>query len=218
MRTTLVHSPTIGLERVAREALIILIDTLNTELSFQDSEWADLDADLAERRGLDYTPIVCEPVELQNFYLGHQPSLLTAPVEKYPNVSVMADRAGSAPTDLDHEEAYQLRLYIEIMAKSVTSEEEVNARVQRMADAVNVCMVSNDKLRGTVNGFEEAPTISVTEVFVRKERAEYGDKFMWQGARLEYVVRKEAQIPQGAFSRPASNSPSLLAMADIDQA
>ncbi len=216
---SLINSPTLGLERVARETLIVLIETLNDELAAQEIAWAPLDEDLATRRGLTYEPTLLEPVELQNFYLGYQPSLINAEVEKYPNVSVMADRAGSAPGGeaFDHIDVYLLSLSIELMVKSLKSEEEVNLRVQRMADAVNICMLGNKTLRGKVSAFEGAPDVNVSEVFVMKEKKAYGPEWVWQGARLEYVVRKEAQIPSGAFSRPASNSPSLLSGANIDQ-
>lgn len=221
--TTLVNSPTIGMQRVAREALVVLLETLNDELPAQDARWADLDTELATMRGVDtasaeYQPIVLEPVEPQNFYLGFQPSLINAEVEKYPNVSVTADRAGSAAIDnTDHMDNYRLRLVVEMMVKSLASEEEVNARIQRMADAVNICMMSNKTLRGTVHGFEGTPSAQISEVFVRREKTAYGANWFWQGARIEYAVTKEASLPQGAFSRPAeSGAPSLVGL-NIDQ-
>lgn len=218
--TTMVSSSTLGLERVARECLIMLMDVLNDELPAQDAAWAELDEDLATRQGIPYVPLTLEPVEPNNFYLGHRPSLIEAPVDKYPNVSVMADRAGPSESDsmFDHGSEYDLRLYIELMVRSLTSEEEVNARVQRMADAVNICMMSNRTLRGVVTEIDTSPTIAFTEVFIRKERPEYGREWFWQGARLEYVVTKMASLPSGSFARPATmaSAPSVLG-ADIDQ-
>lgn len=218
---TMVNSPTLGMERVAREALIVLIETINDVLPDLDSHWAPLDLELHIARGgdvSDFTPIVLETVELNNFYLGHQPSLIKAPVDGYPNVSVMADHAGvEGDNDYDQGEAYGLRVWVELMVKSIVSEEEVNARVQRLADAANICMVSNPTLRGTVHGYDGPPTADVGEVFTRKERTTYGDQWFWQGARLEYRVRKEAQMPSGSSAHPASRSPSNLAGYDIDQ-
>lgn len=215
---TMVGSPTLGMERVAREALIILIETINDALPEQDDYWAPLDEELADLRGVDYAPITLEPVDLTNFYLGHQPSLIKAPVERYPNISVMADHAGTeGDNDYDQGEAYGLRVWVELMAKSVTGEEEVNARIQRMTDAVNICMVSNPTLRGTIHGYDGPPSADIGEVFTRKERTTYGAEWFWQGARLEYRVRKEAQMPSGDGAHIASRSPSNLAGYDIDQ-
>jgi hypothetical protein len=217
--TTLVNSPTLGLERVARECLIVLMETLNDELPAQDAIWAPLDEDLATRRGVVYEPVTLEPVEIQNFSLGHRPSLIEAPVEGYPNVSVMADRAGQSPYDeIDQMNNYQLRLFIECMVKSLKGEEEVNARVQRMTDAVNVCVMSNPTLRGVVYGIDGEPEIQFTEVFPRKERTSYGAEWFWQGSRIEYTVLKEATMPSGSFSRPATTgAPTNMPELEFDQ-
>lgn len=218
--TTLVHSPTMGMETIQREALIVLIKTLNEELPHQDEIWAPLDQELAELREIDYMPITVEPVAPSNFYSGHQPSLINGPMDKYPNVSVMTDRAGESPFEsIDQGSSYRNRLWVEFLVKGV-NEEEVNARTQRMADAVNICMMSNQTLNGRVAGFDGPPEVILTEVFYRKEKTSYGDQIPIQGGRLEYVVTKEASLPSGDFFRPASmaSSPSNLAGMNIDQA
>lgn len=215
---SLINSPTLGLERIAREALIVLLETVNDAIEEQQSYWDTLDEELATARGIDYVPLTIEPIESQNFYLGHQPSLLNASVDKYPNISVMADHAGAGGDDYDQGEIYSDRLWVEIMVKSATAnEEEVNSRIQRTMDAVNICMLSNPTLRGTIHGYEGPPTADIGEVFTRKERTAYGEEFVWQGARLEYMVRKEAQMPLGETAHAASRSPSNLAGYDIDQ-
>jgi hypothetical protein len=216
--TTLVNSPTLGLERVGRETLIILMETLNDELANQDVIWAPLDEDLANRRGVPYSPITLETIAPENFHLGHRPSLIEAPVEGYPNVSVITDRAGPSPFEAaDQMDDYMLRLAVEIMVKSIDSEEEVNARVQRMADAVNVCVMSNVTMRGVFNEITDTPTVLLTEVFPRKENTSYGATFMWQGARIEYPVLKEASKPLGMSARPASVQAPAMVGAGIDQ-
>ena len=220
--TTMVNHPTLGLERVARQALIVLIDTLNDELPVQEDLWADEDEELADKRGIDYVPITLEPIELENFYYGYQPSLINAEISKYPNVAVIADATSEASDNtVDQVDSYLHRLAIEVMVKSNEEDtsEIVNSRAQRTADAVNICMMSNRTLRGTVHGFEGAPTANLTEVFLRKEQTAYGNIWQWQGARIEYEVRKDSQIPSGLLSQPAATSASHLPMgADIDQA
>src|SRR4051794_38356702 len=157
---TLVDTTEIGMERIAREGLIVLIETLNDELPNQDAKWAPLDEELATLRGVPYEPIVNELVAPENFYPGHRPSLIKAPIDKYPNVSVMADRAGQAQDDnIDQISIYNDALVIELMAKSSTSEEEVNSLARRMAEAVNICLMSSRTLRGVVNEFQGVPTV-----------------------------------------------------------
>lgn len=206
--STLTETPTLGLEMVARQTLIVLMQTVNEELPQQDANWESLDRELFEMRGGnpdDFVPIALEPVAPENFHLGYRPSLIKAPVEGYPNVCTIVDR--SVPAD-DNEELDQMfsttmNLVVEVMVKSLDSEEEVNARVQRMADAVHVCIASNRTLQGLVNEIEATPVIGLSEIFPRKEKTAYGQEFMWQGARLEYPVKKEAAMPSGTFLRPA---------------
>lgn len=215
---TLLRSPTIGLESIQRECLIVLLQTLNDELPHQDEIWAPLDEELANLRGLDYEPVVLEEVAPQNFYPGHRPSLIEAPVDGYPNVSVHADHAAQAEDSdqYDQTETWRDRIFVELMVKSETGEEEVNARVQRMADAVNVCMLSNPTLRGIVNQMEGLQEIQIGTVFPRNAETSYGKEWFWQGARLEYAVKKEAAHPSGLLSRPATQAAVNIA-AEIDQ-
>lgn len=210
--TTLTDSPTIGLEMIARQGLIVLMETLNDELVTQEEIWKPRDEELAEKRGIDFAEITLEPVQPENFYPGHKPSLIEAPLDGYPNVTVEADAAGPSTSDLlDQAATYGVSLYVEFMVKSVESEEEVSARAQRMLDAINVCMLSNRTLRGVVLEIGDTPNVAVADVFVRKAETSYGDKWFWRGGRLEYAVEKIAAMPSGDSSRPASILP------DIDQ-
>jgi len=210
--TTLVESPTIGMEHVAREGAIVLIETLNEELQRQEEAWEDRDKELAEAKGVDFEPITLEAVELENFYVGHVPSLINAPIEKYPNVSVEADRAGASTSNtLDQATTYGISMYVEFMVKSEKSAEEASARSHRMLDAINNCLMSNRTLRGVIQEFDDAPTVQLSDVFTRKEQSSYGSEWFWRGGRLEYVPKKVAAMPSGDFLRAAS-------MSDIDQA
>lgn len=209
---TLVESPTIGMEQIAREALIVLIETLGDELKYQEEIWEPLDKELAEKRGMDFETVTLETVELENFYPGHVPSLINAPIEKYPNVSVEADRAGASTNNtLDQATTYGISLYVEFMVTSEKSAEEVTARAQRMLDAINNCLMSNRTLRGVIQEFDDAPTVQLSDVFPRREKTSYGSEWFWRGGRLEYTPKKIAAMPSGDFLRPAS-------MSDIDQA
>lgn len=211
--TTMVDKPTFGTERLARETLIILIETLNDEITHQNEIWAPLDEELATIREQTYEPIELESIEPPNFHLGHKPSLIEAPVEGYPNVSVMSDRAvPSGVDDYDHQSIYDDRLVVEFMVKSLRAENEVNSRVQRLADAINICVMSNRTIRGVVNEFSVTPTLFLSDVFIRSEKTSYGNTWFWQGGRIEYTVQKEAAMPSGSDSRPAA-----LAAPSIDQ-
>jgi hypothetical protein len=85
-------------------------------------------------------------------------------------------------------------LYVEIMCKSITDEGIVNKRIVRTTEAVNLVMQEDPTLGGIVTGFEGDVAPSLSDVFTRRERTNYGPVWFWQGARLEYVVRKDAVL------------------------
>lgn len=207
-----ITAPTISLEDVQRQGFLVLFDNLNSALAEVEAMRAVQDEALAIHTGREYVPTAIEMIAPDNFIEGHRPSLIGAPVEAYPNVSVMANLATPAPgTDqLDHQEAFSLALFVEVMVKSATSEEEVNRRVQRTAEAVQLVLSRHSTLNETVSGLGTA-TVEVSDVFTRKERTAYGPHWYWQGARIRYAVRKEASHPSstGSFLRAADY--------DIDQ-
>lgn len=209
--STIDTSSSIGLGRLAREGYLVLLETLNESLEQQAELWTPLDEELAQIRDISYVPFELEPVLQENFYLGHNPSLIEAPIEKYPNVAVDADRAGSALSDdLDQAQMYGVNLYIEFMAKSEKSEEEVSSRAARMLDAINICMMSNRTLRGSTHELGATPNGQLSDVFVRKGQTSYGKQWFWRGGRLEYEVNKISQFPSGT-------SMSAADLAGIDQ-
>ncbi len=194
-----------GLERLQREAFLVLYNNLNDEIALLESAWATLDQDLATQMGLDYTEVTLESIDDINFHLGHRPSLIQAPITRYPNISVMAWQAGGASPDTnDHLTIFRDRLFVEVMVKSprytvptgddvtevIEAERIVNSRIQRTTDAVNNVILANKTLNDTVVGISTTPSIVISDVFVRDEKTSYGPAWLWQGSRLEYDVSK----------------------------
>lgn len=186
---------------LTRAAKIILIQELNAAIAAENAYWVPLDEELATLEGIDYAPMVIESVETTNFYLGHNPSLILAPVDKYPNVAVDADRAGSSGNDdIDQGSMFGVSLYIEFMVKSEKDEEEVSDRAMRMLDAINAVMMSNKTLAGATHEVGETPIAQLSDVFVRSGDTSYGKDWFWRGGRVEYTVDKVAMVTTSTFS------------------
>lgn len=229
-QTLLIRNPSTGLPEIQRAAFYVMFRTLNDSLSLVQSKWDASDVEHSSVIGVTHVPTVLEPIQNKNFYEGRKPSLIDAEVDCYPNVCVMATRATpDADSALwDHQEKYRVSLTIEVMVKASAEEgEEVcGRRVNRMIDAVHTSMMTNQSLGGIVSGFIGAPTISVADIFTRKDRGgssssgqgtrtAYGPHWFWQGGRLEYAVRKEAATP--SHGRPFRNAPTYSDLG-IDQA
>lgn len=212
---SLVSTPTIGLEEVQRKAFYVLFDGLNSVLAEMQTEWDRRDETFATRTGREFIRTVLEPIQPENFYEGHRPSLIDADVTSYPNVSVMTPRAvaGVGTDQQDHMEVHRNLLWIECMAKSEANEDEVNRRSLRLVEAVHITLMRNPTLEGIVAGFDTAVNANMGDVFTRKQRTAYGPHWFWRGGRLEYAVRKES-------AHPVSSGPVFptAPVYDIDQA
>jgi small nuclear ribonucleoprotein (snRNP)-like protein len=195
---------TIGLEETQRAALVRLFRHLNSAIVERQALKETEDVALADFLGRAYVPVELEQIDPENFYEGHRPSLIRAPINKYPNVAVWAVRATPHPESArsDHTDIFNVLLFVEIMCKSIDDEETVNKRTVRTVEAVNAVMTDDKTLGGVVTGFDDDVSPSMSDVFTRKEKTTYGDLWFWQGARLEYVVRKDAirYLPSGSSS------------------
>lgn len=196
MPTTLTNTTLIGLEQVQRAAFFTVLDGLNANIGVVQTYMNSSDQEFATRVGVTYAPTIIELVANANFHEGHRPSLISAPVSEYPNVSVTGNRAtpSAENNSFDQLDSYRDTLAIEVMVKSIESESEINRRVRRTAEAINITIMQDPTLGGVVNGVE-APTVMISDVFTRKERTAYGPHWFWQGARVEYGILKEAVQP-----------------------
>lgn len=185
-------STRLGTELIQREAILVLYNNLNDMIASLNATW-ELENDLfwtsMNRGNQDW---FVEDIADENFYAGTIPSLIGAPIDKYPNVCSIC-YIGNPPTSSDDEgELYNHLLAIEVMVKSIDSEEEVNSRIQKTLDAIHLTFMDsleNRTLNNTVPKLN-APRQTIGDVFIRLEKTATGDRWFWQGGSLEYVVNK----------------------------
>jgi hypothetical protein len=220
-----------GLEQVQRAAFLKLFDNLNDAIQAVQTNWDTSDSTLAAHTGRTYTPLVIEQIAPENFHEGHRPSLIKAPIDNYPNISIYGVRATPNPESAlhDHKNVWNNLLFIEVMCKSTSSdaedppdaEEIVNRRLVRTCEAVHAVMDDNPTLGGVVTGYEGDLSMSISDVFTRREQTHYGPVWYWQGARLEYVLRKDSVLRSAAPGlnfRALPGGATAADMALIDQA
>lgn len=211
---TITAQPTLGLEEIQRAAFKVLFANLNDRLTQINQYMATSDEEMATLLGQVYEPTTVEAVAPTNFYEGHRPSLVKAPIDKYPNCSIWAVRVTPAPENavLDQISVHRTLLFMEVMVKSM-NESEVNRRLLRTVEASTACLLDHPTLNGLVQEQDGDPTVNVSDVFVRKENTSYGPEWLWQGARVEYAIRKEAARSSSSASPIFGNYSQF----DIDQ-
>lgn len=193
----------LGLERFAREVLILMIDNLETELGVQDAKWVTLDQELAVKLQMDYVPCNSDPVLPRNFVMGHKPSLIEAPIEKYPNLAVMSYESFPSPDQGDQYFGVTNTLFIESMVIDGPydqgspgvfdeyGEDLVNKKVQRMNEAIHAIICANRTLGGYAFEITNPPRSRISDCFRRRD-INSGADYYWQMTRLEYNINKIA--------------------------
>lgn len=188
----------LGLEQIARKTLLTLYSGLNDSIDAVNTLWATRDATFWAALGETDPDISAEHVPSGSFYTGHIPSLIDAPVEKYPNIAVIAYSSMPGSSQDDSAEQRPTTVAVELMVKSqivpddkeYVAQLEVNARCLRTMEAVHSVLLGARTLGNTVPSFSATPTVQVSDAFVRRVEKSRGDRWFWQGARLEYIVQK----------------------------
>lgn len=186
-------SSSLQVERLAREILLGLHASINTEIYAQTSLWMTRDQDFAGKMGISYTPLIVEPVDSTNFHLGHKPSLIEAPVNKYPNVSVMGELINKVEDDFTSDQGVEWYAFVsvELMCKSFVDEDEAYRRITRSTDAANNVLMRNKHLGGLVT-LLTLDNMQISDSFIRREMKSRGIDWFWQGSRLEYIMQVNA--------------------------
>lgn len=182
----------LGTELIQREAIIVLFNGLNDMITSMNSTWQSEDNEYWNALNRGNQDWFVETIEDINFYAGNVPSLINSPIDNYPNVSAICYIASPPGSSDDDGEFYNNTLAIEVMVKSVNSEEEVNSRIQKTLDAIHLTFMDSNENRTLNNTIPRmnAPRQTIGDVFIRKERTNYGERWYWQGGVLEYVVNK----------------------------
>lgn len=182
----------LGTEAIQREAIIVLFNHLNNKIDAMNATWSIEDDEFWSSMNRGNQDWFVENIDDENFYAGTIPSLINAPIENYPNICSICYIANPPSSQDDEGELYQDLLAIEVMVKSYKSEQEVNSRIQKTLDAIHMTFMDtldNRTLNNTIPKLN-APRQTVGDVFVRREKTNYGDKWYWQGGSLEYAVAK----------------------------
>ena len=179
-------------EAIQRQAIIVLFTHLNNMIDAMNATWSIEDDEFWASMNRGNQDWFVENIADENFYAGTIPSLINAPIDHYPNVCAICYIANPPGSTDDIGEFYQDLLAIEVMVKSIISEQEVNSRIQKTLDAIHMTFMNNLDNRTLNNTILplNAPRQTVGDVFVRREQTNHGDRWYWQGGSLEYAVNK----------------------------
>ncbi len=197
----------LSLELVQRNALVVLFDGLNDMITAMNATWSAEDDALMAALGRGNADWTVEQIANENFYPGTIPSLINAPIGKYPNVCAVCYTGNPPDSTDDQGELYTHALAIEIMVKSGTfdppggsdltlgldQEQEVNSRIHKTLDAAHLTLLANKTLNNTIPALPP-PVVTVGDLFVRRESNGQGARWYWQGGSLIYNLSKYVDL------------------------
>jgi hypothetical protein len=197
----------LSMEHVQREALMVLFAGINNMITAMNTTWQLEDNALLTALGRGASTWTVEPIANENFYPGTIPSLINAPIEKYPNLCVVCYTGTPPDSSDDTAEFYTHVMAVEIMVKSGTfdppgspdltqglyQEQQVNSRIHKTLDAAHLTLLANKNLNNTIPSLPP-PNVTVGDIFVRREEGGQGGRWYWQGGSLIYNLSKYVDL------------------------
>jgi hypothetical protein len=188
----------IGLERIQRAISLLMAANINDALTVQENLWIARDAAYFAALGRSNPGWSLERIAPDNVHSGIIPSLIDSPPEDFPNICVIA-YAGQPTGTSDWGDRYLQAVEVQFMVKSLTDEEEVNARIQRTLEAAHSVLISDENRRipdsediSLVPQISSMPSVEVSGVFVRHLSSDPSSRSFYQHGTLTYRVEKFA--------------------------
>lgn len=190
------YSAKLNTESIQREAILVLFTHLNTKIASLQSAWTAADNTFWAALGRGTPGWTVETVPIANFHAGAKPSLMAAvagletpDITAYPNVVTFAYRGDPRRSNDDTGEIYTITLSVEIIVKSVKSEEECNNRIQKTLEAAHLSLLENRDLNNTIIDLPP-PLQSIGDLFVRLDPRDSKQRWYFQGGVLQYSIDK----------------------------
>lgn len=198
----------VGMEDLQVQVYSIAQEQINAYVAAEETYGQALDTKLATYD--DYMrevgPVTVERFDPRNIHNGHRPSMIEAPIDEYPSMSVMTMITMPNPvnSNADYGHSLSIRMAIEAIVKSGPYREDrpdvdkigediVGRRIKRTAEAIFKMMDENRAVGGLFLPPDLPPTITIGDIFVRQEDGPSGtgSRWYWQGVRIEWLFAKQ---------------------------
>lgn len=190
----------LGTEEITRACRMVMLDQLNDEIQVQAERWKAADL-AAYEMGLDpgVGQIDIPEIPVGNFYAGPVRSIIDAPLENFPNISMMAFATVPSGSQFDQFDSSDVTMFIETLVTSgpvaegleVAHETIVHRRIQRMTAAVAVVVARNQTLLGTAHNLRTPPRGGIgNSSWLKRQDRGAGDRYVLHGSRLQYTLQR----------------------------
>lgn len=191
------------IQRAAKAQII----TYLPELTEQSQEiWRHRDKEYEEFLNETKLPIIIPKVEMQNIISGVESfSILESSPEMWPSVFIYTQDATPSIWQADHFDDSSITTNIEVMClegpvktenihnrEGFEAMQVLDSKLQRLSDAVYMCIQKDKTLSGTVGQFEKPPKTKTSLPAELKENIKntIGESYIYQGKQFSFVSQK----------------------------
>jgi hypothetical protein len=190
------------IQRAAKAQIIKYLPNLTEQLQ---NIWDSRDEEFEEFMGEARKKLVIPKVEKENIRAGvENMSLIEAPLERWPSVLIYVRNGNAYQYQEDQYDTESFSLNIEVLcSEGPVNEKEVHnkeglelmeildSKIQRLTDAVYLCIQKDKTLSGSIGQIEKPPKVNTSLPWARKESATAtGETYIFQGKQLDFNVQK----------------------------
>jgi hypothetical protein len=191
------------IQRAAKAQIIKFLPEIQENIQ---EIWDRRDQEFCEKFNLSYKKIQVPKVLTENIYAGlSDMSLIEAPLTRWPSVLSYARSGNSYQYQEDQFDTTSIILCIEILCiEGPVKTEEVHnkegleamqvldSKLQRLSDAVFMCIQKDKTLSGSIGQFEKPPKVTTSSPMSRKESTDASGEIscILQGKQFEFSVQK----------------------------
>jgi hypothetical protein len=189
-------------QRAAKAQILRYLPGLTSQLQ---NIWDERDKEFIGVMGGSYKRIRIPKVEKENILSGIEViSLIEAPIDRWPAILIYARNGSAYQIQEDQFDMLSVSLNIEVLCNigPVNSEEvhgkegliamqELDSQIQRLSDAVYLCIQKDKTLSGSVGQIEKPPKSITSAPWARKkEKTATGESYIFQGKQFDFTVQK----------------------------
>jgi hypothetical protein len=191
------------IQRAAKAQIMNYLPEITEQLQ---TVWEHRDKEYIEKIGGSYKRLVIPSVEKKHFFTGTKHiSVLKADLDLWPFVITYASDAKPYAIQEDQFDTYSVPLCVEIFCcngpienetelhteRGWEIEQELDSMLQRLSDAVLMCIRKDPSLGGVVGQIEKPNNATTSLPWSRKEAGtETGNYYIFQGKQFDFTVQK----------------------------
>jgi hypothetical protein len=194
----------IGFETIGRAARLVLAQGVNEQIVKQSDRWGMEDLAL-QAMGMDpgVGQVDIDEVPIGHIHEGPHQSILLAPPEAFPCISVMAYVSVPSGEQFDQIDQSDITLFVETYClagpvpdgSDTAYETIVHRRIQRTTEAVHATLKSSPSLLGTTHPMSLPPRGGIGNAsWLSRGDGGTGPRYLRHGSRLQYTLQRLARF------------------------